>query len=176
MKLSPIIAQLKTSTTRFNSNIGGAAHLMAAQTETYSVDRAFVVQLAETATPNDQDVGLNQTITNTFAVMVALDNRIDKRGQAAHDELATTRTQLFSSILNWSPPGSSRPIQFVGSRYLNMNRAFFWYQFEFSVEACLTEADGYQPTFDDLTHVSVKYDMVDETEQTDAEDDIFPNA
>jgi hypothetical protein len=173
VKLSPIILQLRSASTSFGNNIAGAAELAAAEKETYSVDRAFVVQLAENATPNDQDIGINQVINETFAVVVGLNNTTDHRGQTAHDRLFDIRAEIFSAILGWIVPGSEATIAYSAGRLLDMNRAYFWYQFEFTVPIRITDADGYTATRDDFLHANVKHDMKDDETRTDAEDDVY---
>jgi len=173
MKLSPIILQLIASSTSFGSNIAGAAELAAAKSQTYSVDRAFVVQLVENATPNDQEAGLNQELNEIFAVVVAINNTTDRRGQTAHDNLFGIRAEIFSSILNWTLPGAEAAIEYVSGRLLDMNRAYLWYQFEFSAITRLTDDDGLQIVADPFLHANVKIDIEDEVDRTDGEDDII---
>jgi hypothetical protein len=173
MKLSPIILQLRSASTSFGNNIAGAAELVAAEKETYSVDRAFVVQLAENATPNDQTLGINQSINEIFAVIVALNNTGDRRGQTAYDGVFTIRAEIFSGILGWKIPGAEGLVEYSAGRLLDMNRAYLWYQFEFLVSTRITDADGYQQTPDDFLHANVEYDMVDDETRTDAEDDVY---
>lgn len=174
MKLSPIILQLRNSNTTFGDNIAGSAEIANAQDQTFSTDRAFVIQLAENATVNSQSVGIEQRINEIFGVIVALDNRVDKRGQTAHDRLFTIRAEIFSSILNWIPSGVTKPITYAGGKFLKMNRAYFWYQFEFNLVTDITDADGYQIIADDFLHANSKIDIEDDvTPRTDAEDDIF---
>lgn len=175
MKLSPIILRLRAASTSFNDNIAGAAELVVAEKETYSVDRAFVIPLVENATPNDQDLGINQKVNETFAVVVAVNNTADRRGQTAHDGLFTVRAEIWSAILGWKIPGTNSVVEYSGGRLLSMTRAYLFYQFEFLTSMRLTEADGYTETGDDFLHANVKYDVEDEEEEPriDAEDDVI---
>jgi hypothetical protein len=153
MKLSPIILRLRAQETIFNNYIGGAAQLAQAMEFSLSGEAAFVIQLAETATANTYDNSINQKISERFAVVVALDNGTsdrDKTGLIAFDKLQDIRAQIFSAILGWQIPGTESIIEYSAGKVLGINRAWLWYQFEFSAETRITDEDGFDNKESDL--------------------------
>jgi hypothetical protein len=135
----------------------------------YSLNKeaAFVIQLAETVTPNNYDNSINQTITERFAVVVALDNGTsdrDKLGLIAYDRLELIRNQLFRALLGWqmpnldySGPKTEGPVSYAGGKVLGINRAWLWYQFEFSVDTHISDCDGVDNGADDLDDFNTIY-------------------
>lgn len=153
MQLSPIVLKIRAQETEFGNYIGGAAELALAMEYSLTKEAAFVIQLAETATPNDYDSTINQKISERFAVVVALDNGTsdrDKMGLIAYDRLQGIRTELFGAILGWQMPGAEGLIEYSGGKVLGINRAWLWYQFEFSVDTRITDSDGTDNGADDL--------------------------
>ena len=152
MRLSPIILKLRLQNIKpFEQQIAGLAEFSQAVTNTLISDTAFVVQLSETATPNLLDTGINQKITETFAVIVALkndDSQSEKTGILAHDALFEVRAGIWRAILGWEPPIEDSgkelesPIAYVGGRLLDWSSAYIWYQFEFSMEIRITSILG----------------------------------
>jgi hypothetical protein len=121
MLLSPIVLKIRNQDTVFGPYIGGSADLAKAMQYSLNKEAAFVIQLAETVTPNNYDNSINQTITERFAVVVALDNGTsdrDKLGLIAYDRLELIRNQLFRALLGWQMPnldysGPKTKIQFL---------------------------------------------------------------
>lgn len=173
MIINTVIAQLKAANTSFGNNIAGAAEFNAAQTQTYSVDRLFVIPLASATTGNTSEIGLTQIISEQFGVVAAVNNTVDARGQTAYEGLDAVRTEIFSAILNWMPPGAKNSISFAGGSLLGMNRVYLWWQFAFSYDIQITDSDGLQVVGDPFLHANVEIDKVDEETRVDAEDDIF---
>jgi hypothetical protein len=155
-------ATQRVSTEPFGRRIGGAADLPLVSGETLAVPAAFVVPLAESASPNTLSAGLHQVITNRFGVVVCLDNARtedgglrEKRGLTAALELAAIRTWLFSRLLNWKPTWAWQPLEYSASRLIDMDRAMFWWIYEFEYESLVSDSDGYQVTADDLDEIHV---------------------
>ncbi len=161
MKLSPIVLKLRLAETRFENRIAGSADLANALTYTLKQDTAFVVQLNETASANTLDNGVSQSISERFAVIVALNNGTsdrDKTGLTAYDTLFDVRTEIFSALLGWQMsdengliPGIESVISYGGGRIASINRGYLWYQFEFLVTTDINECnDGVDVGADDL--------------------------
>ena len=153
MLLSPIILKIRAGETEFNNYIGGAAELALAMEYSLTKEAGFVIQLAETASANDYDSTINQKISERFAVVVALDNGTsdrDKMGLIAYDRLAGIRAEIFSAILGWQIPGTESIVSYSGGKVLGINRAWLWYQFEFSSDTRITDEDGVDNGADDL--------------------------
>lgn len=145
MRLGSIVLQLRAADTRFDNRIAGAAEFAYASENTLNEEMAFVVPLTETATRNMQHSGLVQTVSETFAVIVALRNDYtvtDKMGLTAYDILDDVRQEIWTGILGWLISGMESLISYRGGRLLRINRAWLWYQFEFTMDKTITEDDG----------------------------------
>lgn len=146
MRLGPIVLKLRLQEiTAFGDQIAGAAELEAARMATLNNEQAFVVQLSESVSPNTTDSGINQTITETCAVIVALKNdtsMADRTGLTAFDRLHDIRADIFSALLGWEMPGAEYKMEYAGGRLLDIDAGWLWYQFEFSVRSRILDEDG----------------------------------
>ena len=153
MKIGPIVLKLRLAETQFGNKIAGAAELDYALRGTLQEEMAFVIQLAEAASPNELDAGINQKVTESFGVIVMLNNATsdkDKTGLTAYDSLYDVRTQLFSALLGWQIPGTEDLVSYAGGSILGINRAQFWYQFEFKTVTRIDDDDGVDVGADEL--------------------------
>lgn len=145
MRVGPIVLKLRLAETSFANRIGGAAELALAMQYTLQTEMAFVVQMAETASANQLDSGINQMVTERFGVIVALDNAAsdkDKVGFAAYDRLFAIRTEIFEALLGWQMTGAETLVSYAAGRVIRVDRAYLWYQFEFVVGTRITDDDG----------------------------------
>ncbi len=146
MRIGPLVLKLRLASTRFENRIGGAAELALALQGTLQAEMAFVIPLSETASDNKLDNEVEQRLTERFGVVVALQNDTtdkDKTGLTAYDSLFEIRAEIWKALLGWKIDGAeSYPISYRGGRVLGINRAQFWYQFEFSVDAWIGQEDG----------------------------------
>jgi len=145
MKIGPIVLKIRLAETRFTNNVFGAAELAMAQEYTLLPESAFVIPLSETTKPNNMDTGINQVITERFAVVVALDNGSsdsDKVGLKAYDVLNDVRSEIFSAVLGWQIDGAESVISYAGGRIAQINRVYLWYQFEFLYDTRIDDDDG----------------------------------
>jgi len=142
MKLRPIVLILRLADTRFENRIAGAAELAEATKNTLNTEMAFVVQSGETTSANTDDLSINQRMTEVFSVVVALRNdttQKDKTGVIAYDTLFDVRSQLFDALLGLELPDDENlcvltPVSYAGGNIMSLNRAWLWYQFNFSVD------------------------------------------
>jgi len=160
MKIGPIALKLRLAETRFGNLVGGAAELAFALRGTLQKEMAFVVQLAETVNPNQYDSGINQKISERFGVIVALDNGTsdrDKTGLTAYDSLFEIRAELFKALLGWQIPETEDLVSYGGGRILGIDRARFWYQFEFVTGTRINDEDGVDSGVEDLVDFDTIY-------------------
>ena len=145
MQIGPVALKIRLAETRFGNNVFGAAELAMALEYTLKQDCAFVVQVSETATNNNLDGGISQVISEKFAVMVALNNGESEKGKTgviAFDKLAEARAQIFKAILGWQITGAESLVEYAGGKVAGINRAYLWYQFEFTVDTRIDDDDG----------------------------------
>jgi hypothetical protein len=166
MKLRPIVLILRLANTRFENRIAGAAELADATRNTLNAEMAFVVQTGETITENTQAIGIDQRMTEVFSVIVALKNdttQKDKTGVIAYDTLFDVRSQLFDALLGLELSDEENlcvlsPVSYAGGSVVDINRAWLWYQFNFSVDVRL-EAQAQNKY---LEEIAANYPNLDE--------------
>ena len=160
MNITTVIEHLRAHCPGFGGRVAGAArYKQIDETASMSSPAAFVIPLDDSPGERMSLNDVRQTLTESFAVVVSLDNRPDERGQnavnAAHD---TIRAQLWAALLGWQPDGLAensiyRGIDYQGGNLLHLDRARLWFQFDFSAEREIGPADGYQATeLNDLPH------------------------
>jgi hypothetical protein len=146
MKLSPIVLRLRAADTRFGDMIGGAIELDTALRQTLSKEMAFVVDLGDTVEANSTQTGVVQKVIERFAVVCAVRNDSDiskQMGILAYDAMQDVKEELWKCLVGWDPAGnyddgngvayqwSDGVIEYAGSRLLDVNRGWAWYQYEF---------------------------------------------
>lgn len=145
MQLAPIVLKIRAASTRFGNRVSGAADLSRILAGTLTNEMAYVIQLADNATPNQYDTTINQRLTDRIGVVVALKNDTsskDKTGITAYDSIHNVRAEIFRAILGWKMDGAESLLCYRGGRLLQLTRAYLWYQFEFEADIRLTDADG----------------------------------
>lgn len=148
MQLEPIIAALRTrAAATFGNYIGGAAEFKQLQENaSMPVPCAFVIPLDDNP---DASVAMNsvrQMLQDSFAVVVAVSNVADEKGQTGVHSIDAIRTVLWASLLGWQPASRYDGITYQGGQLLAMDRARLWYQFDFAAAMEIEPADGYQET------------------------------
>ena len=144
------IAQLRANAPIFGGRVGGAAEFYAGlknYNTSMALPAAFVLPLGQEAEPNQVWNGLIQIVHKSVGVAVEFDTQRDRRGQDPTMSFEAIETQLFASVLNLEI-GECRMVRgtsFAGARYLDLDRARLFYQWEFSIDWQLTDADGVQP-------------------------------
>ena len=148
MNLDAVITQLKAYAPIFNDQVAGAADWELAQDQVWlKQPAAYVVAVDDEVTPNKDQTGLQQVVTQTIGIVVDLDNSADRRGQAASaDAVSEIRAAIWAAILNWRPDSENaiRGFAYARGGYIKSNRARLLWQFDFSIEVTITEHDGFQ--------------------------------
>jgi len=160
LKLGSIALKLRIAETCFGNNIAGAAEFGYAWSKSLKKQVAFVIPLGETAVPNNLDNGINQLITERFAVVVVIENDTsakDQIGLTAYDSLHDIRAEIFSAILGWQIPGTEDIISYGGAKLIGINSANLWYQFEFITTTRLDDDDGVDVGASDLADFDTIY-------------------
>lgn len=166
MNLETIIEALRTRCPGFSNRIAGAAQFkLLPESAALAVPCAFVVPLDDNPTDSQSQNSVRQGLTDSFAVVVALDNAADERGQGAAASVHSTRAALWGALLGWSPATGYDGITYEGGSILQLDRARCWYQFEFGALMEIGPEDGWQedelaalPRFDGAT---INVDQID---------------
>ena len=148
--IGSFIASLRANAPIFNGRIAGAAEFYRGLRDyntSMSMAAAYVLPLGQDAEPNRTYGGLMQIVHKSIGIAVQLDAQRDRRGQDPVMDFEIIETQIMASCLNLYI-GECRMTQgayFTGARYLDLDRARLWYQWEFGIDWQLTDLDGVQP-------------------------------
>lgn len=135
MRLSIIIAALRQRCPSFANRVGGAADFsQLPENAALAVPAAFVLPRDEQAGANRSANGYRQTVEDAFAVVVAVDNSADARGQAGYDAIHALRDEVFAALLGWAPDADHDAIVYDGGELVHMDRARLYYRLDFHAE------------------------------------------
>ena len=174
MQLEIIVAALRARCPTFGTHVAGAAQFkLLPENVALAVPCAFVVPLDDSPQESRAQNSVRQELTDSFAVIVALSNVADEKGQGAARSVDSMRAELWAALLGWRPvaagvdSSTSRydGITYQGGNILALDRARLWYQFEFGALMEIEPADGWQgielaalPHFDSAT---INIDTID---------------
>lgn len=147
MNLNIIIAQLKQRAPLFSGGtVGGAAKFeILPEAANLRMPAAYVLPLDEQPQDQVSKNGYQQLVREGFAVVVALDNGADERGQTAAQNLDAVRLALFKALLGFQAAVDYDAIAFEGGQLLHLDRKRMYYQFEFSVDYAISTEDTWIP-------------------------------
>lgn len=147
MNLDVIIAQLRARAPLFENRVAGAAKFEGILPEAANLrmPAGYVLPLDEQPADQESANGYQQTVREGFAVVVALSNKADERGQKPAVDLDDVRKALFRALLGFQPAADYDVIVFEGGQLLSLDRARLYYQFEFSVEYAVSTEDTWIP-------------------------------
>ena len=174
MKFDLVVKQIRDYSHVFQGRVAGAARFkMLDENTVLETPCAFVVPLDDEPGESRARNDVRQPLTDSWAVIVAVDNTIDERGQSAMDLIKdTVRGQLWASLLGWQPDGLAEQSRYNGTNYqggflLGIDRARLWYQFEFGAAMEITPADGWQAghlaVYPHLDNVNINAGLFDVT-------------
>lgn len=149
MLLETIITALRARCASFGSpsRVAGAAQFkVLPESAALAVPCAFVVPLDDAPQDSRAQNSVRQALVDSFAVVVAVSNVADEKGQAGAATLHALRAELWAALLGWRPDLRYDGITYEGGSLLSLDRARLWYQFEFGALMEIEPADGYQET------------------------------
>lgn len=172
MELTPIIKQLREYCPSFGGlRVSGAAEFKKLEEKTaVPVPAAFIVPLDDNLGESAAQNAVRMPLTDSFAVIVCVDNSADERGQGSYDQVHALRTELWAALLGFQPKGAGQAesryegITYAGGALLKLDRSRLWYQFEFEAEMELGPEDGWQErelaALPDLKAVHIDVDAI----------------
>lgn len=148
--IGAFIEQVRANAPVFGGRVAGAAEFYKGLRDyntSMPLPAAYVLPLTQDAGPNLLWNGLIQIIQKGVGVAVELDAQQDRRGQRPVMDFDAIEVELFRSVLNLLLPGCNmvRGVYFTGARYLDLDRARLWYQWEFGLDWQVDDTDGVQP-------------------------------
>lgn len=159
MKISDVITRL-ISQGNFDTRVRGAAEFIAATAGVVAgaapggralqrslqldVPHAWVVPRSwvPLVRPESEPVGVFPPFEEVFSVIVALDNRVDQRGDSASDVVETVRDNLQTDLVGFVLDANHGPIQFGPASELRMEDDILWWDFRFTVTELASTATG----------------------------------
>lgn len=126
-----IVARLKTEVPALKL-VGGAADLSAAADSVIQKPAAFVLANSERASENKTGtMAVMQKNSVRFAVVIAVQNLRDKRGEQAQVDLVSSRNSIVAALHGWQPDADFDPIEYGGGKLLQLSDQVLWWQDEF---------------------------------------------
>lgn len=147
MQLTVIIQALRERCPSFANRFAGAAEFKTLpEGAALPIPCGYVVPLDDSPSASGAMNSVRQTLADSFAVIVAISNLTDERGQKAAHDLHTVRAELWAALLGWRPATEYDGVVYEGGSLLSVDRARLWYQFEFSAAMEIGPSDGWQQT------------------------------
>lgn len=134
MRPSLVIPRLRAQCPIFANRVAGSAtYRQAIMQDDFAVPHAFVLPQGELADGEVMISAVDQELSTRFAVVVAVLNTSDERGQAAAEAIYDIRVALLSALVGWTPDATRyAPILYRGMPDdPDVNRARAWAQFNF---------------------------------------------
>jgi hypothetical protein len=126
-----IIARLKEQAPAL-AGVAGAAGLAQAASALKQTPSAYVLPNAER--PGGSRTGtmvVSQQNTVRFAVIMAVKNLRDARGEKAQADLLDLREEIMTALHGWQPHEDFDPLEYGGGRLLQLTDQVLWWQDEF---------------------------------------------
>lgn len=133
MLLQPIADRLKTPALNLGFiKVAGAADFANARREAVRTPSAYVIPRGDVPRPNElQGNSVSQLVVERFAVILAVENARDTRGDAVNATLEAIRNPTIKSLLNFVPAVGYAPITYAGGKMLMLDVSIMWWQIEF---------------------------------------------
>lgn len=172
MKLNLIIEQLRAYCPSFVGapgqlpRVAGAVEFsIVPESTALPVPCAFVLPLDDNPGASKAMNAVRQELVEGFAIVVALDNKSDERGQASGTALHDIRAELWKALLGWQPEPDYNGVVYEGGNLERIDRSRLWYRFEFSAQMEIGPSDGWEEgalqALPKLNEVRVKLDVID---------------
>lgn len=147
MNIEPIITALRGRMPTLEQRVFGAAQWSVLErNEAPQYPAAYVVPLSEDPGEQESAVGYYQTVTNTFGVIVCVDQCVDERGQEAMAQINAIKAELFRSLLGWQqePRTDYSEIIYAGGGLIHIDPERVIWQFEFSFDTYINVDETWQ--------------------------------
>lgn len=166
MQLETIISALRVRCPVFGNRVAGAMQFkILPEATALAVPCAYVIPLDDNPGDSRSQNAVRMPLTDSFAVVVAISNLADEKGQASAATVHSLRAALWAALLGWQPTERHDGIVYEGGSIVALDRARLWYQFEFGAAMEIEDSDGWQgpanaalPHFDGAT---LKLDAID---------------
>jgi hypothetical protein len=128
VRIAPIAEQLKGCGL---VHIGGALEWAGLKTAPTRLPAGYIVPMSDSASDNRNDHGIDQKVTDEFAVILVLAAAArvqDGIDDQLHDLIVAVRDQR---LVGWTHPDASGPTLYAGGRMLSADGASFAWSLQF---------------------------------------------
>ena len=127
-----IISRLKTQVSGLKL-VAGAADLASASADLKQTPSAFVIPVGDRASGNRTGtMVVSQNNVTRFAVILAVQNLRDPRGEKAKSDLRIVRASVCNALHGWQPNTEFDPVEYSQGRLLRMTNQVLLWQDEFA--------------------------------------------
>jgi len=135
---------LKVAIPALNGYVAGITELEEATSSTkLHTPYAYAITLGEQAGPNpDMTVRITQRVTLTFALVLAVSNKVNPLGikaVGAQTQLHTLRNAAIMGTLGWQATPDFDPATYKSGRLVQAQNGVLWWQDEFETAFYLTK-------------------------------------
>ena len=118
MRINEWLTRLKDECPSLGTRVFGAAEMAVAKTNSMQTPCAFVIPMAESSKGSFLVGGHSQEITAQIGVYIAVTNKSDVRGEAAHDALEVVRDEVRAALCGWQPKFADLPVDFIAGQII----------------------------------------------------------
>jgi hypothetical protein len=159
------IAQIRAYCPLLGGRVAGAADfrlgLQDYNTAPRTLPFGYVVPLGSEADGPGSMTGIYEHVRITTGIIVEFSAVKDRRGQTPTMDTEAMGACLVGCLLNWEPVPcitvGRQGYWLAGSRFLDLDRARLFFQWEFALNTILTEEDGWHP--DSIPLTGIELDM-----------------
>jgi len=131
MNTAPIIARLQSKCAGFKF-VGGAMDLGESTLQAVVFPAAFVIPLAESASPNQMIGTHDQQVNQTWGIVICL-KAMRTTAQDQTTELQTLRSSVRNALTGWTPtPETVEPFDFAAGQLLDSSGGSLLWQDDFT--------------------------------------------
>lgn len=112
---------------------GALEFATASETRPTAMPAAYIILLREQPSPSDVANAVVQRIRVSLAVVLALRNAADAKGQAAQADLETLRATVQTALLGWAPTDAA-PLERGPGQLLAFRDGVLWWQDVYDTE------------------------------------------
>lgn len=143
MKLSLIIAALRTLCPRFENRVGSVSQYEdLPDCGKLALPAAYVIPGEDVVGEQRSQTDYWQSLTESFYVVVILNNGRNQQGQyPSVDTLNEVRSEIWRALLGWEPEPGCGAINYAGAEEADSNRAEYHYLFKFNTETDINAED-----------------------------------
>ncbi|WP_442890196.1 phage tail terminator protein [Arsenophonus sp. PmNCSU2021_1] len=134
MKLSPIIAALRTLCPRFENRVGSVSQYEdLPNCGKLALPAAYVIPGEDVVGEQRSQTDYWQSLTESFYVVVILNNARNQQGHyPSVDTLNEVRSEIWRALLGWQPEPGCGAINYAGAEDADSNRAEYHYLTSFA--------------------------------------------